>query len=438
MAIERLMRLGHARTVAHQFRPRRHHQQHFAYSITSGPLSGIKVVDLSRVLAGPFCTQILADYGADVIKIEQPLIGDDTRQWRTRGEDDMWQTGDAQSSAYFATINRNKRSLTLNLKRPEARDILLGLIRRADVVVDNFVPGKLDELRIGFEDMKSVKPDIIHASISGYGATGPYSKRAGYDVIAAAEAGLLHITGEPKGRPMKPGVGLTDMCTGLYLHGAILAALRARDVTGQGQQVDTSLFETQVSLLANVAMSWLNVGQEAQRWGTAHPSIVPYDCFKTADAYFVVGAVNDRQFASLCRLLHLEDLVKDKRFLDNGSRVKNRQILGDILDATFSERNTADWMARFEGSGMPYGPINTMEKVFSHPQTIARDMIHTVVDESAKSGKLHVLGIPVKFSKDKPSIRSRAPRLGEHTEAVLTEIGFTQDDIVRLGKDGVV
>ncbi|KID97520.1 CoA-transferase family III, partial [Metarhizium majus ARSEF 297] len=311
---------------------------------------------------------------------------------------------DTQSSAYFATINRNKRSLTLNLKRPEARDVLLGLIRRADVVVDNFVPGKLDELRIGFEDMKSVKPDIIHASISGYGATGPYSKRAGYDVIAAAEAGLLHITGEPKGRPMKPGVGLTDM----------------------------------FSLLANVAMSWLNVGQEAQRWGTAHPSIVPYDCFKTADAYFVVGAVNDRQFASLCRLLHLEDLVKDKRFVDNGSRVKNRQILGDILDATFSERTTADWMARFEGSGMPYGPINTMEKVFSHPQTIARDMIHTVVDESAKSGKLHVLGIPVKFSKDKPSIRSRAPRLGEHTEAVLTEIGFTQDDIVRLGKDGVV
>lgn len=203
---------------------------------------------------------------------------------------------------------------------------------------------------------------------------------------------MLHITGEPKGRPMKPGVGLTDMCTGLYLHGAILAALRARDVTGQGQQVDTSLFETQVSLLANVAMSWLNVGQEAQRWGTAHPSIVPYDCFKTADAYFVVGAVNDRQFASLCRLLDLEHLVKDKRFVDNGSRVKNRQILGDILDATFSERNTADWMARFEGSGMPYGPINTMEKVFSHPQTIARDMIHTVVDESARSGKLHVLG----------------------------------------------
>lgn len=341
--------------------------------------------------------------------------------------------------------------------------------------IDNFVPGKLKQLGVSYEEMQAVKPDIIHASISGmslampslasrltragYGATGPYSNRAGYDVIAAAEAGLLHITGEPDGRPMKPGVGLTDMCTGLYLHGAILAALRSRDVTGKGQQVDTSLFETQVSLLANVAMSWLNVGQEAKRWGTSHPSIVPYDCFKTADSYFVVGAVNDRQFKSLCRLLRLDDLAEDERFIDNGSRVKNRGALGEILETTFSKKSTADWMTRFDGSGMPYGPINTMAKVFSHPQTIARQMVQTVADESSKSGTLQLLGtldlvrvaktshiflnfhstgIPVKFSQDRPSIRSRAPQLGEHTDSILMEIGFAKETIQRLRQDGVI
>lgn len=192
---------------------------------------------------------------------------------------------------------------------------------------------------------------------------------------------------------MKPGIGLTDMCTGLYLHGAILAALRSRDVNGHGQQVDTSLFETQVSLLSNVAMSWLNVGQEARRWGTAHPSIVPYDCFQTADGYFVVGAVNDRQFASLCKLLSLEHLLNDKRFVDNVSRVRHRQVLGEIIGQTFLDKTTADWMAIFEDSGMPYGPINKMKEVFSHPQTVSREMVQTVEDESSASGTVQILGM---------------------------------------------
>ena len=229
-------------------------------------------------------------------------------------------------------------------------------------------------------------------SLTGYGQTGPYAKRAGYDVIAAAEGGLLHITGEPSGRPMKPGVGLTDMCTGLYMHGAILAALRSREVTGKGQQVDTSLFETQVSLLANVAMSWLNCGQEARRWGTGHPSIVPYDCFRTADSWFVVGAVNDRQFRKLCGLLGRADLGEDERYLTNDARVRNRHELNRLLDELFAEKSTSEWLAAFEGCGMPYGPINTMEKVFEHPQTLARDMVETVSDESAVSGEVKVLG----------------------------------------------
>ncbi|KAL3954099.1 hypothetical protein ACCO45_012055 [Purpureocillium lilacinum] len=404
----------------------------------NGSIEGVRVLDLSRVLAGPFCTQILADYGADVIKIEQRSIGDDTRSWRTDGEQKLWKGANKELSAYFSTINRNKRSVTLDLKSEKGQQVLLELVKRADVVIDNFVPGKLDELNIGYERLRQANPTVIHASISGYGQTGPYAKRAGYDVIAAAEGGLLHITGEPSGRPMKPGVGLTDMCTGLYMHGAILAALRSREVTGKGQQVDTSLFETQVSLLANVAMSWLNCGQEARRWGTGHPSIVPYDCFRTADSWFVVGAVNDRQFRKLCGLLGRADLGEDERYLTNDARVRNRHELNRLLDELFAEKSTSEWLAAFEGSGMPYGPINTMEKVFEHPQTLARDMVETVSDESTVSGEVKVLGIPVKFSQDKPSVRSRAPRLGEHTDDVLWEIGFDADGIAQLRREQVV
>jgi succinate--hydroxymethylglutarate CoA-transferase len=229
-------------------------------------------------------------------------------------------------------------------------------------------------------------------NITGYGGGGPSAKRAGYDVIAGAEAGLLHITGEPNGNPTKPGVGLTDMCTGLYLHGAILAALLGRQTSGVGQKIDASLFETQVSLLANVAMTWLNLGQEAKRWGTAHPSIVPYEAFKTRDRFLVIGAVNNRQFSKLCGLLGNAELLNDVRFVDNDARVRNRKDLKVILDDLFAKKSTDEWLAIFEGSGMPYGPINNMEQVFSHPQTQARDMIETVDYDAAISGKLKLLG----------------------------------------------
>ncbi|PHH88544.1 hypothetical protein CDD83_7411 [Cordyceps sp. RAO-2017] len=363
---------------------------------------------------------------------------DDTRSWRTDGEQHIWKAGNKGQSAYFTTINRNKQSVTLDLKHPKGREILLQLARGADVVIDNFIPGKMEELGIGYEQLSGVNPSVIHASISGYGKTGPYSRRAGYDAIAAAEGGLLHITGEPDGRPMRPGLGLTDMCTGLYMHGAILAALRARDESGQGQQIDTSLFETQVSLLTNVAMSWLNGGQKARRWGTGHPSIVPYGCFRTADSYLVVGAVNDRQFARLCRLLGQERLARDPRFVDNDARVRNRAALDGIVDGLLSAQKTERWLQVFEGSGMPYGPVNSMEQVFSHPQTAARGMVHTIQDESAMSGQVQVLGIPVKFGHDRPSIRSKAPGLGEHTASVLAELGYDAEAISQLRRDGVV
>ncbi|OBT51108.1 hypothetical protein VE04_08668 [Pseudogymnoascus sp. 24MN13] len=401
-------------------------------------LQGVKVLDLTRVLAGPFCTQILADYGADIIKVEHPIGGDDTRSWRTENEDDMWKSTSTGLSVYFATINRNKRSLSLNLKHEKGRNILFELAKRADVVVDNFVPGKMDELGIGYSQLKKINPRIIHASVSGYGGGGPSAKRAGYDVIAGAEAGLLHITGEPNGNPTKPGVGLTDMCTGLYLHGAILAALLGRQTSGVGQKIDASLFETQVSLLANVAMTWLNLGQEAKRWGTAHPSIVPYEAFKTRDRFLVIGAVNNRQFSKLGGLVGNAELVNDVRFVDNNARVRNRKDLKVILDDLFAKKSTDEWLAIFEGSGMPYGPINNMEQVFSHPQTQARDMIETVDYDAAISGKLKLLGIPVKFSEQKPTIRSVPPSLGEHTDEVLREIGIPSKTISELRNLGVV
>ncbi|KAJ5253117.1 hypothetical protein N7489_003527 [Penicillium chrysogenum] len=339
----------------------------------------------------PFCTQILADYGAEVLKVEHPKGGDDTRLWRTAAEKHVWKSTGKDMSTYFCAINRNKLSITLNLKQEKGREILFRLVKEADVVVENFVPGKMDEMGIGYEKLREINPSIIYASVSGYGASGPYSHRAGYDAIAAAEAGMLYITGERNGPPTRPGLGLTDMSTGLYLHGAILAALYARRDTGRGQKIDTSLFESQVSLLSNVAMSWLNGGEDAKRWGTEHPSIVPYQAFKTKDGHLVLGATNNRQFQTLCRLVKLSELATDPRFVDNSSRVQNRAELKEILEPIIRRKPTKVWLSDLNGSGLPYGPVNTIEEVFSHPQTAARDMVHSLPHEASESGEIRLL-----------------------------------------------
>ncbi|CAK7231718.1 hypothetical protein SCUCBS95973_008013 [Sporothrix curviconia] len=423
----------------------------------SGALSGVKILDLTRVLAGPFCTQILADYGADVIKVEHPKGGDDTRLWRETGEAEFWKDGE-KTSLYFNTINRNKKSIAINLKNDKGRELVLRLARQADVVVENFIPGKLDQLGLGYSALKTVNPSVILASISGYGYSGPYAHRAGYDVIGAAEGGLLHITGEADGVPTKPGVGLMDMCTGLYMHGAILAALRQRDITGGrnggvGQHVDTSLFETTVSILANVGMSWINLEKEAQRWGTAHPTIVPYESFPTQDSYFVIGAVNDRQFQLLCRLVGKEaksvggacgdtDIAKlpeSPLYVSNTARIQNRVTLHNLLAAQFRTRKTEDWEEIFAGSGLPYGPVNNLQQVFKHPQAVARNMVQEVPQEAAVSGTIKVLGMPVKFSETQPTVRSGPPGLGEHTAQVLSDsLGLSESAIEELRKDGAI
>ncbi|KAL6240599.1 hypothetical protein RBB50_012519 [Rhinocladiella similis] len=403
-----------------------------------GPLEGVKILDLSRVLAAPYCSQILADYGAAVIKVEDTERGDDTRHWLIAGEESAWKKEAGPMSNYFAAVNRNKRSICLNLKAGKGRDIFLRLAREADVVIDNFRPGALERLNLGYSALSKENPRIITASVSGYGPSGPWSKRAGYDMIAGAEAGLLHLTGERHGPPVRPGLGLTDISTGLYTHGAIMAALFARERTGRGQKIDASLFETQVALLSNVALSWLNLGREAERWGTQHPSVVPYDAFKTKDLYFVCGATNDKQFRTLCRTLGNESIADDSRFKTNVDRVNSREALFDILNQLFARKSTEAWLEDFEGSGLPYAPINTMEKVFSHPQTASRNMVESISFNAAKSGNIKVLGPAVKFSDTVPTIRSNPPLLGEHTKEILKEIGLSDHEIQLLEREKVI
>ncbi|KAF9891544.1 hypothetical protein FE257_004011 [Aspergillus nanangensis] len=403
-----------------------------------GPLNGLRILDLSRVLAAPFCTQILADYGADVIKIEQAGQGDDTRHWKVRGEDAAWKKEAGPISNYFSAVNRNKRSVTLNLKHEKGKEILLNLTRNADVVVENFRPGTMDRLGLGYDRLKEQNPGLIYASISGYGPTGPYSQRGGYDPIAAAEGGLLHITGERNGPPVRAGIGLIDMATGLYTHGAILAALRARDQTGQGQRVDASLFETQISMLTNVGLSWLNLGIEAERWGCQHPSISPYDAFRTKDLYLVCGATNNGQFSALCKLLGLDSLLEDERFATNPGRVENREALTPIFNEVFTTKTTAEWMKVFEGTGLPFAPISNMEGTFAHPQTIAREMVTQVPLQAATTGLMNLIGPAVKFGKTKATIRLEPPRLGQHTDEVLQEAGITPEELDALRSSGAL
>lgn len=284
-----------------------------------GLLSGIKVLDLTRVLAGPFCMQILADYGASVIKVEQPDLGDETRHWRAEGETSFWRHPASQTpiSCYFAAVNRNKRSLTLDLKHAKGREIVLKLAKEADVVVNNFLPGKMDELGLGYELLMASNPGVVYASISSYSATGPDAKRAGYDAVVAAEAGLLHITGESNERPpVKPGVAIADLCTGLYMHGAIAAALLARESNGgKGQKIEASLFESSLGLLANVASAWMNLGKEGGRWGMGHPSLVPYGGLETkGNRWLFVAANNNRQWQALCEKVGEGELAADARF----------------------------------------------------------------------------------------------------------------------------
>jgi succinate--hydroxymethylglutarate CoA-transferase len=406
------------------------------------------VLDLSRVLAGPFCTQILADYGAEVLKVEQPGVGDETRQWCAANESQMWKEDYPLMSLYFAAINRNKRSVTLNLKAPRGVEIVKRLARESDVVVNNFVPGKMEAMGLGYEDLRRENDRLIYASISGYGSSGPSKDRAGYDALALAEAGLLHITGEDGRLPSKPGVAMADLCTGLYAHGAILAALAQRERTGVGTNVEGSLFESALSLLINVGLASMNLDRKngpesrrrGKRMGLEHPNLVPYGGFETKDKKMMyVAANNRRQWDGFCNRLQVEGLGQNERFHSNDDRIANREEINAILQKRFREKTKDEWMQAFEGSGLPYGAINDVVEAVEHPQAQARNMIIEVEDfEAARDGILRLIGPAMKFEGAKMGVRIKPPLLGEHTNEVLSELGYAASDITELRQSGII
>ncbi|KAG0244457.1 hypothetical protein BGW41_007749 [Actinomortierella wolfii] len=392
----------------------------FENGVSAPPLDGIRVLDLTRVLAGPYCTMILGDLGAEVIKIENPKGGDDTRSWGPPFSANKHNPAERGESAYFLGINRNKKSITVNIRTKEGQAILHDLVQQCDILVENYVPGKLYDYGLGYQQVKKLNPRLIYASITGYGQTGPYASRPGYDVMIEAEAGLMYITGEQNGPPVKVGVAVTDLTTGLYAHGAIMAALLARAKTGRGQHIDCSLLDSQVATLANIASSYLIAGQEAQRWGTSHPSIVPYQVLPSRDSHIMIGAGNDGQFKILCRVMGLEHLPDDHRFKTNSDRVKHREELIKILTDRLREKDSQYWLDALDGQGIPFAPINNIAQTFAHPQVVARQMVQEV--DHPKAGKIKLVGIPVKYSDSKPSVRLPPPMLGQHTHEVLRQL----------------
>ncbi|HMM43018.1 MAG TPA: CoA transferase [Thermomicrobiales bacterium] len=396
---------------------------------TSGPLNGIRVLDLSRVLAGPYCTMVLGDLGADVIKVEQPSKGDDTRAWGP-----PWAGGEA---AYYLSVNRNKRSITLDIKSEQGKQIIRDLARDSDIVVENFKRGTFERLGLGFDDLRRDNPGLIWANVSGYGPTGPLADKPGYDFIAQGEAGIMAITGEPDGEPMKVGVAIVDITTGLFTAVGVLAALNARQATGAGQRVDATLFTSAVAWLANVGQNYLVSGKPAKRYGNAHANIVPYQTFRARDQYMTLGVGNDRQFQALCAILGRPELGADERYATNSARVAHREELVAILQDRLMEKDADEWIAACDAANIPSGKINTIEQVFAHPQTLARDMLVEV--EHPTAGLLKLAGIPFAMSETPAKVRLAPPTLGQHTDEVLRErLGYDQAAIDQLHRDGII
>ncbi|KAK0726654.1 CoA-transferase family III domain-containing protein [Apiosordaria backusii] len=404
------------------------------------PLEGYRVLDMTRVLAGPYCTQILGDLGAEVIKIEHPVRGDDTRAWGPPYA--SYKSGSPHEgpgeSAYFLGVNRNKKSLALSFQDPAGIEILHKLAAKCDILVENYIPGSLKKYGLDFETINKINPALIYASITGYGQTGPYSKRAGYDVMVEAEFGLMHITGARDGPPVKVGVAVTDLTTGLYTSNSIMAALLARAKTGKGQHIDAALSDCQTATLANIASSCLISGEkDTGRWGTAHPSIVPYKSFETKDGDILFGGGNDRLFGILCDGLGRPEWKEDQKYKINASRVAHRDELEAEIEKMTVTKTTQQWLDIFEGKGMPYAAVNDVLTTLTHEHTKARDMVVEVEHEDC--GPIKLVNTPIKYSQSKPRVRTPPPTLGQHTDEILREhLGMDGTQIHRLREDGVV
>ncbi|GAC1356158.1 MAG: CaiB/BaiF CoA-transferase family protein [Ktedonobacteraceae bacterium] len=372
-------------------------------------LSDIVVLDLSRIYAGPYCTMMLGDLGATVIKVEQPGKGDDTRQF---GPPYI-----AGESAYYLGLNRNKQSITLDFKIPDDKQRLFHLLKGAAVLVENFRPGTMEKLGLGYETLRELNPGLVFCSISGYGQDGPYRLRAGYDFVAQAESGIMAVTGEVDGEPQRCGSPIGDQAAGMYACMSILAALRVRDRTGKGQRIDISLLESAISLLGNVSSNHLISGEEAKRYGNGHPNIVPYQAFQTSDGYIVVAAGNDRLFQALCTFLEREDLASDPRFVTNPQRIRNRHELIPQLQERFLQRSSAEWLAALRTVGLPCGPINKVSQVFQDPQIQARGLVWEC--EHPTAGTIKLAGSPLHLSETPTRLYKAPPLLGEDNEKNL-------------------
>lgn len=396
-------------------------------------LSGLRVLDLSRILAGPWCTQLLADYGADVVKVEKPAGGDDTRRWGPPFLDTA--DGDAVA-AYFLCCNRGKRSLALDFSTPEGQGIVQRLAERADVLVENYLPGTLARYGLDFARLSARNPRLIYCSITGFGQDGPNAQRAGYDAMIQAEAGLMSLTGTADGEPMKVGIAISDLMCGMYAATAILAALHERTRTGQGSRLDLALFDCQVAWLANQGMNYLVGGAVPARHGTAHPNIAPYQAFATADGHLMLAVGNDDQFRRFCAAADLAALGDDARFATNAARVAAREALAARVAARLAEAPTAVWLARFEAAGVPAGPVNDLAAVFAHPQLDAHGL--RVDQQHAHWGPLPQIANPLR-REGQPRLALRPPpALGQHSAEVLAELGFDAPACDDLQARGIV
>ncbi len=393
-------------------------------------LEDVRVIDLTRVLAGPYCTMMLGDLGADIIKIEVPGRGDDTRHWGppfTKGGE----------SAYYLSANRNKRSLTLNLKSEQGLEILKKLIAKGDVLVENFKTGTLSRWGLDYDTLQQIRPGLIYCTVTGYGYTGPYRYRPGYDLIVQATGGFMSITGPENGDPSRAGVAIADISTGMFAANAILAALYSRERTGDGQRIDMSLLDCQVALLSYAATNYFVSGSITERLGNAHPNIVPYQSFKARDIHFVLAIGNDKQWETFCKVVNRNELINDDKFSTNAARVTNRKLLVGKLNRLFTTQNAKYWVDIFDEVGLASGPINEMDKVFENEQVKSREMYIELPHPI--DNKVSILNSPIKIPTAPATIHKAPPTLGEHTEEILQEmIGIDGDTIAKLRDKGVL
>lgn len=399
------------------------------------PLQGVRILDLSRILAGPWCSQQLADLGAEVIKIERPGEGDDTRRWGP-----PWLSG-SQEAAYYLGANRGKQSVTIDMAQPEGQALLHELVQSCDVVLENFKVGGLKKYHLDYASLKAIKPDLIYCSITGFGQDGPYAHRAGYDFMIQGMGGLMSLTGqpdsEPGGGPVKVGVAFADIFTGMYAANAIMAALLQKARTGEGTHIDLALLDVQVGVLANQALNYLTSGQVPQRLGNAHPNIVPYQAFATADGYMILAVGNDGQFRRFCEVAGCRELADDPRFVSNGKRVENRQLLIPLLVERVRLRSTADWLASLEAVGVPCGPINTLDQVFEDPQVKHRSVEISLPHPEA--GEVKLVSNPIRFDGEALNAQSAPPLLGQHTDQVLEQLlQLSPERLAALRDKGVI